>query len=155
MELTWYQILCLAGLPTLSTLIVTTVFNHIQNNSKKSKETKRKELREDIKAVVQSEVEPIKTDIKDLKEGLKCTREGIQAELRHDIRNSCRRCIVQGYRTEDDTIEVIQMHEKYETLGSNGVTNSLYESFLRLKLVPNDYQEVSKKKKVLNEKNEN
>lgn len=40
------------------------------------------------------------------------------------------------------------MHDRYEKLGENGVTNALYDEFQRLRTVPNDYKkEVASKKR--------
>lgn len=101
---------------------------------------------------IKSNLGEVKSKIKEVQDDLELTKSGIQVELRHDIRNSCRRCIVQGFRTEDDVTEIIGMHEKYEKLGENGVTNALYTEFEKLPIVPNDYQPIRKSnKRTINE----
>lgn len=81
---------------------------------------------------VHKDINSLKQADIDLKKDLTITKTAIQAQLRHDIRNACRRCIEQGYRTEEDTTEVEKMHNSYQDLGTNGVTNRLYDDFVNL-----------------------
>lgn len=126
--MTWYQILCLVGVPTLSTLIVTFIFNYVVNGSKRALERSKKRRQDDIREVVQEELKPIKED-------LQLTKEGNQAELRHDIRDACRRCVELGYKSEEDEEEVARMFKIYEKLGTNGVTNKLFQQFENLPML--------------------
>lgn len=121
-------------------LIVADVYGFIKKNSKKYQEARKAARQAEMREVMQSEVGTLKTDLVNIK-------DGIQAELKHDIRNACRRCIQQGYKTEDDLEEVTSMHDKYERLGSNGVTNALYDEFIKLPLVSNDYKKPAPAKK--------
>ncbi len=93
--------------------------------AKKAQKSKRQaEMREVL--------EPFEKKLNVIENDLKDTKNGIQAELRHDIRNACRRCIHQHYKTLEDLEEVTTMHENYERLGSNGKTNALYDEFMKL-----------------------
>lgn len=92
-------------------------------------------------AKIDNRMEVIENRLDSVEENMILTREGMQSELRHDIRNSCRRCIQQGYRTEDDVSEIDALHKSYEKVGlSNGLTNTLYDNFNKLPLVSNDYK---------------
>ena len=173
--MTWVQYFTAFGGTTLCVLIITFIFNWVVNSGKKAKSRKKKELQEIVEEAINNKIDPVheqisllnkkvesvekkvddlqkdvaklQQDVDTLQEDVIRTKEAIQAELRHDIRNSCRRCIAQKFRTEDDTDEVEQLHAKYEGLNvQNGLTNSLYEEFKKLPLVPNDYKAPSKKK---------
>lgn len=99
--------------------------------AKKIQKQKRQEEMREVFKPFESKLNAIENDLKD-------TKHGIQAELRHDIRNACRRCLHQHYKTLEDLEEVTTMHENYEKLGSNGKTNALYEEFLKLPLREKD-----------------
>lgn len=101
-----------------------------EENKQKKKIERQAEIKE-VLAPLEQEMGAIRSDLKD-------TKDGIQAELKHDIRNACRRCIQQGYKTLEDFEEVTSMHENYEKLGSNGKTNALYEEFGKLPMKPRD-----------------
>lgn len=83
-------------------------------------------------------LQPFENKLNVIENDLKDTKNGIQAELRHDIRNACRRCLHQHYKTLEDLEEVTTMHENYEKLGSNGKTNALYEEFIKLPMQEKD-----------------
>jgi len=173
--MTWVQYFTTFGGTTLCVLIITFIFNWVVNSGKKAKNRKKKELQEVVEEAINNKIDPVheqisllnekvesvekkvddlqkdvtklQQDVDTLQEDVIRTKEAIQAELRHDIRNSCRRCIAQKFRTEDDTDEVEQLHAKYEGLNvQNGLTNSLYEEFKKLPLVPNDYKAPTKKR---------
>lgn len=95
---------------------------------KKQKEARQKEFQEVL--------QPLEEKVSAIIEDLKDTKGGIQSELRHDIRNTCRRCIKQGFKTLEDIEEVTAMHGNYEKLGTNGKTNALYEEFKKLPVRP-------------------
>lgn len=78
------------------------------------------------------EIQQLKEELTIVKNQLEITKIAIQSQLRHDIRNTCRRCLRQGWRTVEDDAEVVAMHQNYEKLNVNGVTNQLYEDFLKL-----------------------
>lgn len=94
------------------------------------KEARQKEFQEVL--------QPLEDKVNAISEDLKDTKGGIQSELRHDIRNTCRRCIKQGFKTLEDIEEVTAMHGNYEKLGTNGKTNALYEEFKKLPVRPEE-----------------
>ena len=139
-------------------IIVREVISAVKRKKEKVKKLKERAELENltltIKDVIKQEIQPLNDrldslDVKmdNIKKDLTYTKDGIQAELKHDIRNSCRRCIEQGFRTEDDLQEITSMHDNYEKLGSNGVTNALYDEFQNLPLVPNGHKKESTTKK--------
>lgn len=128
-----------------------------ENYNDLTKNKKLNTLKDIIGEVVEAKLTPVvnnqiemSKELSDIKQDLQITKEGIQVELRHDIRNSCRRCITQGFRTFDDVEEVNSMHDKYEKLGENGVTNALFDEFEKLRTVPNDYKKESSTRKKTN-----
>lgn len=128
----WLQILLALGGSALIGLIVADVYRVVKRSGKKYKDAIRAERQDDIKQAIAPELEEIKREQSTILKDLQATKNGIQAELRHDIRNACRRCVAQGFKTTDDLEEVAAMHLQYEKLGSNGVTNALYDEFLKL-----------------------
>lgn len=145
--MTWYQTLLLSGLTVLVSLIVTFFFNKIIAGGKKTIEKRRVERREDTEEVVVEVVKPLVEKLETIDKDLQVTKSGLQSELKHDIRNSCRRCIHQGFRTAEDIEEIASMYEDYEMLGTNGKTNALYDAFNQLPIMPNDYMLVPVKSK--------
>lgn len=108
----------------------------------RKKQEQTEEAKNNQKLARQAEIKevlaPLEGELAGIREDLKDTKDGIQAELKHDIRNACRRCIHQHYKTLEDLEEVTSMHENYEKLGSNGKTNALYEEFLKLPIREKD-----------------
>ena len=141
----WMTIVLALGGSTLIGLVVKEIYNMIKNKNKKAnqydKEVEKQITREMIKEVLREELTPLKKDLSTLQGEVKSIKQDTEVtnELRHDIRNSCRRCIQQGFKTEEDISEIEALHEQYEKLGTNGLTNTLYEKFQHLDLKPNDY----------------
>lgn len=154
----WLSVLLALGGSTLIGLVVKEVYDMIKSKNKKAQQyDKEKEIRatkETIRDIIREEIAPVKEELTDIrgdidtiKKDVETTKGGLQAELRHDIRNSCRRCIQQGFKTEEDVMEIDALHTQYEELGTNGLTNTLYDKFLLLDLMPNDYKKPSPKRK--------
>ena len=133
----------------LESQIRTVVKDEMSNNFTQLKDSIREQVLDVKKDItnVKGDIALIKEELEKVKSDLVLTKEGIQVELRHDIRNSCRRCIDQGFKTPEDIEEVDAMHDRYEVLGTNGVTNSLYEEFKKLPTQPNGYKKPTRAKK--------
>lgn len=154
----WMTIFLALGGSTLIGLVVKEVYDMIKSKNKKAIQyDKEKEIlatKETIRDIIREEMKPIneklskiEDDVDNIKKDVEDTKGGLQAELRHDIRNSCRRCIQQGFKTEEDVMEIDALHDRYEKLGTNGLTNTLYDKFLLLDLMPNDYKKPSPRRK--------
>lgn len=154
----WLSVLLALGGSTLIGLVVKEVYDMIKTKNKKANQFDEQKAwantKETIRDIIREEITPVKEklsniegDIDTIKKDVETTKGGLQAELRHDIRNSCRRCIQQGYKTEEDVMEIDALHKQYEELGTNGLTNTLYDKFLLLDLVPNDYKKPTPKRK--------
>lgn len=150
--------LAILGGTGLTTLLVKEIWNMIKTHSKRYKEhiqrAKLEEIKSSIGDIIDSKLTPImivqeenRENLKKIQQDLIDTKEGLQVSLKHDIRSRCKECIIQGYRTFDDVEEVSSMHDRYEKLGENGVTNALYDEFQRLRTVPNDYKKETTSKK--------
>lgn len=148
-------ILTVVGIPTIISLCIKDRWDFKKTNSAKAKELETKQHDEKFKKVIEDSLdnrddkidkkfEILYNNDKEIKQDLIDTKHGIQAELRHDIRNACRRCLEQGYRTDEDTEEIVKRYENYEKLGSNGVTNQLYTDFLELPIKPLKHYIVNK-----------
>lgn len=151
--MTWYQILTLVmsalslcGFGVLAKLVIEHLWHKKQEQSEEEKARKKKERQDLYREVIQEELKPIKDEQNEIKQSLSDTKAGIQAELRHDIRNACRRCLKQGFKTVEDLEEVVSMHDNYERLGSNGKTNALYVEFMKLPTKEADVVPSPKKK---------
>ena len=153
----WLTIVLSLGGSTLIGLVVKEVYDVIKSKNKKAIQyDKDKEIltvKETIRDIIREEMSPIneklskiEDDVDNIKKDTETTKKGLQAELRHDIRNSCRRCIQQGFKTEEDVMEIEALHTQYEALGTNGLTNTLYDKFKHLDLVANDYKPTALRK---------
>ena len=139
----WYQILCLIGIPTLSTLIVTAVFNHIMNGSKKAKDKRSQERKADLKELFDEFIVPMdnKTNEMDKKidnmhDDLRKVSVGTLASLRNDLLECYYNCKKKGYRNTDDTKNFNRMFNAYVDLGGNDIIeHDVAPSFHDLKLV--------------------
>lgn len=144
----WYQILCLIGIPTLSSLIVSAIWAWLINGSKKAKKIRQANNCDAIRSVVREENQEIKQDIKDMREQLRLVGGGTQAGLRNDILTCYYSCFSKGFKTKDDAENFNDMYEAYHRLGGNSfIDKDVMPSFTNLPLKPNDYQP-SKKTKI-------
>lgn len=116
-----YQILCLIGIPTLSTLIVTTVFNHVVNSSKKAKAQRRQERKADLKELFDEFILPLDEKVNKMTEDLQSVASGTLASLRNDLLDCYYSCKAKGYRNTDDTKTFNNMFEAYTNLGGNDI----------------------------------
>lgn len=138
-----YQILCLIGIPTLSTLIVTALFNHFMNGSKKAKEKRSQERKADLKELFDEFIVPMdnKTNdmnkkIDDMHVDLKKVSVGTLASLRNDLLECYYSCKKKGYRNNDDTKNFNRMFNAYIDLGGNDIIeHDVAPSFHELQLV--------------------
>lgn len=111
--MTWYQILTLIGIPTLGSLIVTYIFNSVAN-SKKAKESRRKELSE----TMEKENAVIK--------------KALQALLRDRLYERYFAAKEKGFATITQKHNFENMYQQYHALGVNGVMDNLYNEFMEL-----------------------
>lgn len=139
----WYQILCLVGIPTLSTLIMTAIFNHITNSSKKAKEQRSAERKSDLKELFDEFILPMngKTNemdkkIDEMHSDLRKVSVGTLASLRNDLLECYYNCKKKGYRNTDDTKNFNRMFNAYIDLGGNDIIeHDVAPSFHNLRLV--------------------
>lgn len=114
--MTWYQILTLIGIPTLGSLIVTYIFNSVAN-SKKAKESRRKELSE----TMEKENAVIK--------------KALQALLRDRLYERYFAAKEKGFATITQKHNFENMYQQYHALGVNGVMDNLYNEFMELPIL--------------------
>lgn len=138
-----YQILCLIGIPTLSTLIVTAIFNFVTNGSKKAKDKRSQERKADLKELFDEFIVPMddKTNaltekIDEMHDDLKKVSVGTLASLRNDLLECYYNCKKKGYRNNDDTKNFNRMFNAYINLGGNDIIeHDVAPSFHELQLV--------------------
>ena len=123
-----YQILCLIGIPTLSTLIVTAIFNWVLNGSKRAKEQRSAERKADLKELFDEFIVPMdnktnemNTKIDNMHSDLKKVSIGTLASLRNDLLECYYSCKKKGYRNTDDTKNFNRMFNAYIDLGGNDI----------------------------------
>lgn len=138
-----YQILCLIGIPTLSTLIVTAIFNFVMNGSKQAKEKRSQERKSDLKELFDEFIVPMddKTNeltkkVGEMHDDLKKVSVGTLASLRNDLLECYYNCKKKGYRNNDDTQNFNRMFNAYIDLGGNDIIeHDVAPSFHELQLV--------------------
>lgn len=101
-SLTAMDYLALAGIPTVSSLIVTLIFNAIVNRSKKRKND------EDL------------------------IKQGVQALLRNSLYEVYTEWYPKGHCPYAVKGNFANMYEKYHSLGKNGVLTQMHEEFMKL-----------------------
>lgn len=146
MDMTWYQILCLVGVPTLMTLVVTAIWNKCVNGTKKVQERRREEHQEDIRQVVHAESGSWAGDIQEIKTSIKLIGNGTQAGLRNDIMACYNGCAAKGFKTQDEAENFNDMYNAYHALGGNSFIDSdITPAFKKLPLKPNGYKKTRQK----------
>ena len=115
---------------------------YFKTHTKEAKEKKKLERQAEIQQAVVKELEPVREALRDttmilkeLKKENKKQSEAIQILVKEQLRDNCKRCIEKGYKTEEDVEYITRLHKRYEELGKNGLTDSLYEEYLKLKLI--------------------
>ena len=134
-----YQLLCLIGIPTLSTLIITFVFNYLTNSGKKAKENRSRERKEDLKVLFDEFITPMDKKVDNISLDLKKVSVGTLASLRNDLLECYYSCKRKGYRNSDDTKNFGRMFNAYIDLGGNDIIeHDVAPSFHNLRLVTYD-----------------
>ena len=130
-----YQILCLVGIPTMVTLVLTAVWNRAVTGTRKTVARREKEHIDGIRKVVHEETEEIKEDITEVKTEIKLISSGTQASLRNDLLTCYYKCLDKGYKTQDDAENFRDMYNAYHALGGNSfIDNDVVPSFDKLPL---------------------
>lgn len=134
-----YQLLCLIGIPTLSTLIITFVFNYVTTSGKKAKENRSKERKEDLKELFDEFILPMDKKVDNIHSDLQKVSVGTLASLRNDLLECYYSCKRKGYRNNDDTKNFNRMFNAYIDLGGNDIIeHDVAPSFHNLRLVTYD-----------------
>lgn len=115
----WYQIVSVI-VSILSVLgfstIVSTLWKERHEKKKEMSEENQKrrrvERQEELREIIKSEIEPVKSQIEIMTQGTKAT-------LRNDLLKCYYDCKAKGYRTEDDTKNFTEMKNAYHKLGGN------------------------------------
>lgn len=114
--MTWYQILTLCGVTTLSSLIVSFIFNSIVNGSSAKKK------------YLEAEAQAREHDLNVLK-------VGVQALLRNNLYSIYQEWIPQRWAPMTVRENFENLYKSYHNLGSNGVMDHYYEEFMDLPIV--------------------
>lgn len=136
MELDWYQLLCLIGIPSIcATLVVkmlTAIKMKISDNRLKEKEHE---------ALVAKEKQETSARVE---QKFLLLEAAMQALLRRKLREIYFQCVKQGYASMEDKDDFELMYQRYHTLGVNGVMDNVRKQFF---LLPSERPEKKKKKK--------
>lgn len=133
--MTIYELLCLIGVPTLATLIVTSLYKYFTEQSKRARKKKEEERSRTIQKacdtsldnMVKQHIDPLKEDILQVKNNveilqqeLKANSAGTLATLRNELLTAYYNCTAKGYRNESDTKNFHLMFDEYRALHGNG-----------------------------------
>lgn len=133
--MTIYELLCLIGVPTLATLIVTSVYKYFTEQSKRARRKKEEERSRTIQKacdtsldnMVKAHIDPLRKDISQVKDNvevlqqeLKANSAGTLATLRNELLTAYYNCVAKGYRNESDTKNFHLMFDEYRALHGNG-----------------------------------
>lgn len=122
----------LFGIPTLIGLVVSDLYRKRKESSEQSKKKKKEEFQNNVREVVQAEVNPIKNDISDLKADFDITKQSIQATLRHELYEIADKWLIKGYCPLQDKEDFENIYKKYHALGKNGVMDDIYTKVMEL-----------------------
>ena len=147
-----YQILCLVGLPTLSTLIVTGTYNLVVNGSKKTRQRRKEQEIENLKDLFDFFITPVEEKLDAVSKEVKKVSSGSLASLRNDLLDCYNKCEQKGYRTMDDTKTFKEMFDAYISLGGNDIIEEDVEpSFHNLQLLSLEQDAARKHEKLSKE----
>lgn len=129
--MTTYQILMICGIGTLSSLVITFLFNLIVNSGKKKQEEQKKIIEEQNK-----QIQGLKNDVDGLRADIELLKQGTQALLRDKLYERADRFDDKGYATIEEKNNFENIYKKYHDLGKNGVMDNLYEAVLDMPTTP-------------------
>lgn len=129
--MTTYQILMICGIGTLSSLVITFLFNLLVNMGKKKQAEQKKQIEEQNK-----KIQDLKNDVDGLREDIELLKQGTQALLRNQLYETSDRFNDKGYATVEEKNNFENMYKKYHNLGKNGVMDNLYEAVLDMPTNP-------------------
>jgi hypothetical protein len=145
--------LSLLGLGTASQLFWKDRHDKKQEQSEENKERLKKGRQEELREVISSEIEPIRTDISKMKEQIILISNGTQATLRNDIKNCYYDCVAKKHRNDYDSQDFIDMYIEYKKLGGNSFIDDIKKRFDELDT--KEKFDTKNKKKVLKKKSTN
>lgn len=116
-----YNILCLVGIPTLSTLVVTYCFNKIVHGTESAKRKRATEDKANLKELFDEFITPMNETLNEVSDNIKLVASGALASLRNDLLECFYSCKEKGYRNQDDTKAFKEMFDAYISLGGNDI----------------------------------
>lgn len=123
------------ALTSIVTLIVTALYHHIVNNSKKAIEKKDAASKERLKGLFDEFSTPIINKLDENGKTLNKVADGTRNSLKNDILKCYYDCLKKGYRSQNDTDNFRSMFDSYIALGGN--------SFIRDEIYPLFYEQIS------------
>lgn len=123
----------------------------------KLKQLEEAELRRQRREDFEEALEPIRLDIKEVKEDIKKNNEASLCTLRNDILTCYYRCAEKGYRSDNDYTNIHDMFEAYKALNGNTFVADVVSRFDALD-TKEEYEAQKKKastkrkKTIINEK---
>lgn len=107
----------------------------IEEKKKNSDEHKKQELKkteESIRSIVREELSEIHEKIKSIESSITLNKKADQALLRNRLYILYRQCCEKKFRTNEETVNWINMYNIYHGLDVNGVMDNVKDSFLQL-----------------------
>ena len=139
------------GIPSLTALMLTDMYNKKKQSKKESsdimKKAKQTEFEDSIRVILHEEIMPLSADIKDLKIDSELTKQAVQATLRHDLYELADKAREDHCCPDYIKQDFDNMYEKYHQLGKNGVMDTIYAEIMSLPSSKENGKHISKRKR--------
>lgn len=136
MDTSWVPVVSLIisilSLPTLVGLFWKDFHDKKKAESEENKKKKQKELRDNVRAVVSDEIQPIKESVDKIDKKIDLVSEGTLCTLRNDIKNCFYECVSKGYRNDYDYQNIHDLYDAYKQLGGNSFIEDVMYRFDKL-----------------------
>ena len=103
-----------------------------KRNSDENKKQELKKTENSIRQIVREELSEIHEKIKMIEDSVSLNKKADQALLRNRLYILYRQCHEKGFRTNEETVNWLNMYNIYHSLGSNGVMDNVKDDFFRI-----------------------
>lgn len=136
----WLSLFLSFGGSTLITLIVTLIFNKFKDGTKKARNRRNEETREEMRNIIREETKDIKTQLNSLDDKINTIQDGTQCSLRTSILNSYYDCLYNGYKTTEDAENMEKLLDAYYSLKGNSFVQHTIEPKFREIPIKDEYE---------------
>ena len=129
-----FKTIIISCITFLLTSIMAQILVYIKNTGKKAKIRKEEDLKNLMRETIREEIEPIKSEICNLKKEItsinddnQLIKSGLQFIIKVDLQSAYNEWIVKGYAPLHIKNELEKLYWVYHNLGKNGIMDSLRE----------------------------